>query len=215
MRLPTVHPVDGPAWSVRADVGNCPELELVLPARKEAVETPFLEEMREAARTAIYRAMAAADSAPRIAFQDWRHARAAGVELPAPAPGGRLVAVTSAGCMPGDAAWNTVFSPIEAPARVVFTMVIEGRAYARRGTTFDTRLTVIDRGEERGNAVIDPAARAANAEELLRAVIAGVPARLATRATCATVPTAPLRDLFGGTPAPGDKERKTTARNAH
>ena len=86
VRLPTVHPVDGPAFSVRADVGNCPELELVLPARKEAVETPFLDEMREAARTAIYRAIAAADSAPRIGFQDWRRARAAGVELSAPAP---------------------------------------------------------------------------------------------------------------------------------
>ena len=84
--LPTVHPVDGPAFSVRADVGNCPELELVLPARKEVVETPFLDEMREAARTAIYRAMAAADSAPRIGFEDWRRARAAGVELSAPAP---------------------------------------------------------------------------------------------------------------------------------
>ena len=86
VRLPTVHSVDGPAFSVRADVGNCPELELVLPARKEAVETPFLDEMREAARTAIYRAIAAADSAPRIGFEDWRRARAAGVELPAPAP---------------------------------------------------------------------------------------------------------------------------------
>ena len=86
VRLPTVHPVDGPAWSVRAEVGNCPELELVLPARKEAVETPFLDEMREAARVAIYRAMAAADSAPAIAFEDWRRARVAGVELPAPAP---------------------------------------------------------------------------------------------------------------------------------
>ena len=84
--LPTVHPVDGPAFSVRADVGDCPELELVLPARKEAVETPFLGEMREAARVAIYRAMAAADSAPRIGFEDWKRARAAGVELPAPAP---------------------------------------------------------------------------------------------------------------------------------
>ena len=84
--LPTVHPVDGPAFSVRADVGDCPELELVLPARKEAVETPFLGEMREAARVAIYRAMAAADSAPAIAFEDWRRARVAGVELPAPAP---------------------------------------------------------------------------------------------------------------------------------
>ena len=86
VRLPTVHPVDGPAWSVRAEVANCPELELVLPARKEAVETPFLEEMREAARIAIYRAMADAETAPVIAFEEWRRARAAGVELPAPSP---------------------------------------------------------------------------------------------------------------------------------
>ena len=84
VRLPTVHPVDGPAWSIRAEVENCPEL--VLPARKEAVETPFLEEMREAARVAVYRAMAKTDLAPAIAFQDWRRAWAAGVELPVPAP---------------------------------------------------------------------------------------------------------------------------------
>ncbi len=86
VRLPTVHPVDGPAWSVRADVQDCPELELVLPARKEAVETPFLEEMREAARTAVYRAMAKTDPAPVVAFEEWKRARAAGVELPVPAP---------------------------------------------------------------------------------------------------------------------------------
>ena len=86
VRLPTVHPVDGPAWSVRAEVENCPELELVLPARKEAVETPFLGEMREAARTAVYRAMAKADPAPVVAFEEWKRARAAGVELPIPAP---------------------------------------------------------------------------------------------------------------------------------
>ena len=86
VHLPTVHPVDGPAWSVRADVENCPELELVLPARKEAVETPFLEEMREAARTAIYRAMPKADPAPVLAFGEWKRARAAGIELPEPAP---------------------------------------------------------------------------------------------------------------------------------
>ena len=86
VRLPTVHPVDGPAWSVRADVENCPGLELVLPARKEAVETPFLDEMREAARVAVYRAMAKADPAPVFAFQDWKRARAAGVELSVPAP---------------------------------------------------------------------------------------------------------------------------------
>ena len=142
---------------------------------------------------------------------DLRHIRSAFFAL---APGGRLVAITSAGCVPGDAAWNTVFSPIEAPARVVFTMEIEGRAYARRGTSFDTRLTVIDRGAERENAVIDPAARADSPEELLRAVIAGVPARLATSTTRATVPAAPLRDLFGETPALNAKESKTKERDA-
>ena len=141
---------------------------------------------------------------------DLRHIRSAFFAL---APGGRLVAVTSAGCVPGDAAWNTVFSPIEAPARVVFTMAIDGRAYARRGTTFDTRLTVIDRSDKPGTD-IDLQARAADAEELLRAVIAGAPARLATRAACAIVPAAPLRDLFGETPALNAKESKTRARDA-
>ena len=57
--LPTVETVNGPTWSVLADVDDCPDLELVLPARKEAVENAFLEEMREAARLALYRAMAA------------------------------------------------------------------------------------------------------------------------------------------------------------
>ena len=41
VRLPTVETVTGARWSVAADIVDCPELELVLPARKEAVETPF------------------------------------------------------------------------------------------------------------------------------------------------------------------------------
>ena len=69
VRLPSVDPVESGAWSVRADIEACPELELVLPARREAVETEFLKEMREAARLAVYRAMAAADPEPRIALQ--------------------------------------------------------------------------------------------------------------------------------------------------
>ena len=84
VRLPSVDPVEGGAWSVRADIEACPELELVLPARREAVETPFLTEMREAARLAIYRAMAAADPAPRIAFKDHHKAAEAGIALPVP-----------------------------------------------------------------------------------------------------------------------------------
>ena len=86
VRLPTVDPVSGQAWSVRAEVVSCPELELVLPARKEAVETPFLNETREASRIAIYRAMASTEAPPRIAFEDWTRAREAGIELPVPVP---------------------------------------------------------------------------------------------------------------------------------
>ena len=81
--LPSVETVHGPTWTVRADVHDCPDLELVLPARKEAVENAFLAEMREAARIAIYRAMAA-DPSPRPTFKDRTRAREAGIELATP-----------------------------------------------------------------------------------------------------------------------------------
>ena len=81
--LPTVETVHGATWSVLADVDDCPDLELVLPARKEAVENAFLKEMREAARLAIYRAMAA-HPCPRPAFEDWTRAREAGIDIAPP-----------------------------------------------------------------------------------------------------------------------------------
>ena len=83
VRLPTVETVHGATWTVRADVADCPDLELVLPARKEPVENDFLKEMREAARIAIYRAMAA-DPEPRPSFEDWTRAREAGIEIAPP-----------------------------------------------------------------------------------------------------------------------------------
>ena len=83
MRLPSVETVHGPTWSVLADVDDCPGLELVLPARKEAVENAFLTEMRDAARLAIYRAMAA-DPEPRPAFEDRAKAREAGIDIAPP-----------------------------------------------------------------------------------------------------------------------------------
>ena len=83
VRLPAVETVHGGIWSVRADIGDCPNLELVLPARKEAVENDFLKAMRNAARLAIYRAMAA-ESSPRPAFDDWNRARDAGIEIAPP-----------------------------------------------------------------------------------------------------------------------------------
>ena len=81
--LPTVETVHGATWSVLADVDDCPDLELVLPARKEAVENAFLKDMRDSARLAIYRAMAA-DPSPRPAFDDWTRAREAGIDIAPP-----------------------------------------------------------------------------------------------------------------------------------
>ena len=84
VRLPTVETVHAGIWSARVDVVDCPGLELQLPARREAVENAYLADMREAARLAVYRAMAA-DSDPRPAFADWSRARDAGIELAPPA----------------------------------------------------------------------------------------------------------------------------------
>ena len=84
VRLPHVQSLDGETWTVRAEAEDCPELELVLPARKEAVENAFLEKLREEARLCIYRALAPADPPPRMAFEDHARAARAGIELPEP-----------------------------------------------------------------------------------------------------------------------------------
>ena len=117
---------------------------------------------------------------------DLRHIRSAFSMLPA---GGRLAAITSANCVPGDPAWTDAFSALEREARIVFTMAIDGGAYARRGTGFDTRLTVLDRSHQ-PSIDIDREARAGDAAELLDAVLASVPPRL-------HLEPAPTADLFG------------------
>lgn len=82
--LPQTSSIDGPDWTVRADIENCPELELVLPARKQIVATPFVPRMEEACKHAIYRAMAAHPD-PRPNYGTWAAARDAGIAIP-PAP---------------------------------------------------------------------------------------------------------------------------------
>ena len=107
---------------------------------------------------------------------DLRHIRSAFAML---APGGRLVAITSAGCVPGDTAWARAFERLTPPPRTVFSIAISGRAYARRGTSFDTRLTVIDRDPVNTQAVpADARISVTTAADLLKAVGANVPPRL-------------------------------------
>ena len=139
---------------------------------------------------------------------DLRHLRSAFSMLPA---GGRLVAITSAGCIPGDAAWSRAFERLDPPPRTVFSIAIDGRAYARRGTTFDTRLTVIDRDSANTQDVlIDARASVPTAAGLLAAVAANVPPRQAI----VPIPEAalPAGDLFGhaaARPAPRKRAAAT------
>ncbi len=59
---------------------------------------------------------------------DLHHIRSAISMLP---PGGRLVAISSSHCVPGDAAWQDAFASLDPPAHAVFTAPIDGHAYAR------------------------------------------------------------------------------------
>ena len=149
---------------------------------------------------------------------DLRHLRSAFAMLPY---GGRLAAITSANCVPGDAAWRDAFSRLAGNARIVFTMAIDGRAYARRGTGFDTRLTVLDRSEAPGieslprtRSGVDSQARADNAAALLDAVIARMPARLPIQAAPVRTATGLGRDLFGNAIPKPVAKRSTTAQPA-
>jgi hypothetical protein len=58
------------------------------------------------------------------------------------AEGGRLVAIT--GRNPDQPAWRDSFIRLQERGRVVFTAALAGQAYARHGTSIETRLTVID-----------------------------------------------------------------------
>ena len=140
---------------------------------------------------------------------DLHHIRSAFSMLP---PGGRLVAISSAHCVPGHAAWVDAFASLDPPAQVAFTAPIDGRAYVRRGTSFDTRLTVLDRGGEKhprvyaGHPVRD-------AGHLLQVVASTVPARRPISGT--NVEPVPGADLFGQAPAPRPRRAKRAGTAAH
>ena len=84
--LPRVTTLDGALWTVRAGAGEGPELSLARPACAEAAVTPFLVSLRDAARRAIYRAMAEAERAPRLSRADTLRAAEAGIAMAEPVP---------------------------------------------------------------------------------------------------------------------------------
>src|SRR6266436_5551662 len=78
----------------------------------------------------------------RMADAVLRHITSALARLP---EGGRLVAITGASCSPGNPVWRDAFIQLQERGRVVFSAAIAGAAFAKHGTTIETRLTVIDR----------------------------------------------------------------------
>ena len=78
----------------------------------------------------------------RVADAALRHVSSALARL---AEGGRLVAITGANLSPENPSWRDAFVRLQERGTVRFTAAIDGRVYARHGTTTDTRLTVIDR----------------------------------------------------------------------
>ena len=111
----------------------------------------------------------------RVADAAFRHIASALARL---ADGGRLVAITGSSCAPDHAAWHDRFVRLQEKARVVFTAPIAGSTYASHGTTFETRLTVIDKVPADDSGVFPPSHEmATDLPSLLRMLVDALPAR--------------------------------------
>ncbi|MER8949513.1 strawberry notch-like NTP hydrolase domain-containing protein [Mesorhizobium sp. M0809] len=77
-----------------------------------------------------------------VADAAWRHLSSAFARLRS---GGRLVAIAGAGLSPENPKWRLAFERLQQQGTVIFTAAIDGRVYARHGTTTETRLTIIDK----------------------------------------------------------------------
>jgi hypothetical protein len=107
-----------------------------------------------------------------------RHLRSALARL---APGGRLVAITGAGFAPDAPTWVETFARLTESAHLVFTGAVSGAAFAKHGTTFETRILVFDkcRGGEMGGVTADLRQLVSpDAAHLLARVTTEVPPRL-------------------------------------
>ena len=84
--LPKVEAIGRRVWTTKVDVIDCPQLELTLPARREVVETPFMEELRQACRRAVYQAMTLNPNPVDVPKYMQDEAAAMGISLPDAAP---------------------------------------------------------------------------------------------------------------------------------
>ena len=113
----------------------------------------------------------------RVADAAYRHLSSALARL---VDGGRLVAITGANLSPDNPAWRDAFIRLQERGRVVFSAAIDGRVYARHGTTTETRLLVIDRAPADDPTIFPPSpGMAPDVATLLDWIVRLVPPRLA------------------------------------
>lgn len=82
--LPTLRLLSGLHLQARIDVRQCPNLELVLPARKEVVKNAFLGRLKDHLKTILYEAARA--SGLHVAYKDFEEAASHGIDLAPPPP---------------------------------------------------------------------------------------------------------------------------------
>ncbi|MGF6862859.1 hypothetical protein ABIE69_003450 [Rhodobacteraceae bacterium MBR-64] len=139
-----------------------------------------------------------------------RHLRSALARL---APGGRLVAITGASFAPDAPAWAETFGRLTETAHLVFTGAVSGAAFAKHGTSFETRISVFDKcrgGEPGGVAANLTRPISPDVASLLSLINTHVPPRLvlAQIASAGQAPTSP----FPGNPARTTRTAPTGSR---
>src|SRR5690606_2116879 len=91
--------------------------------------------------------------------------------------GGRLVAITGANLDPAAPLWRKAFARLQRQGRVLFSAPIDGRIYAKHGTTASTRLTVIDKNPADLPDVVSASKGTAGSVAQLLEWLAAVPQR--------------------------------------
>ena len=79
---------------------------------------------------------------------------------------------------PSASGWRDAFPGRQPAPDVLFTSPIAGRLYRSRGTTFETRLTVLEKPGEKTRGTVAIAEPAASAEDLLATALDALPPRL-------------------------------------
>ncbi|TAJ90274.1 MAG: methylase [Reyranella sp.] len=115
---------------------------------------------------------------------------------------GRLVAITGASFSPDHPSWREAFVRLQERGCVVFSAAVDGRVYARHGTTVETRLTVIDRvpaDDPRSFPAL--LGMAPDAATLLQWVTSHVPPRLPVHGTALPASVPPVTVMSNRRPA--------------